>query len=98
MPSESNQPVSPEALQRGYESHGVNYKGLMIFLLVFILTAVVLHAGLWFLLKFYLGMERAADVPPSGVPVVERFIPPRLQPMPDKPSAPLAGPGRHAPA
>jgi hypothetical protein len=69
-----------DAVARGYEGDDLNNKGLLVFLFFFFLTAVVLHAGLWVLLKNYLSTPRAEDNLPSAVTLIERFPSPQLQP------------------
>ena len=71
---------SAEALARGYEPSDVSYNGLFMFVVFFLLTAVVLHTGLWVLLVYYLHVPRAADRQPSAIPLVKQFARPELQP------------------
>ncbi len=73
-------PPSPEAIARGYELSDVSIKGLIYFVVFFLLTAVVLHAALWVLLKQYVSIPRAADAPKSAVTSVDRFTGPNIQP------------------
>jgi hypothetical protein len=81
MTQTTEQPPSPQALEQGYEEPGINNRGLMIFFVIFIVTAVVLNFGLWALVKFYLHQPRSADVVVSTAPAQERFPPPNLQPI-----------------
>ena len=73
-------PPSPEAIARGYELSDAGTRGLLMFVIYFILTAIVLHLLLWFLLKHYVSIPRAVDVPKSSVPAIDRFTGPNLQP------------------
>lgn len=88
MTMESDQPVSRQALEQGYEPHGVNFRGLAYFLYFFLLTAVVLHTGLWVLLRYYDSLPNGASAPMSAVPIVNQFIRPHLQPSVDHPNMP----------
>lgn len=88
MATAQDHPPSPESLRRGYEVHGVNARGLVIFLICFVLTAVVIHWGLWVMAKAYARWSRPADVPRSAVPQVSPFQDPRLQPSEEHPRQP----------
>ncbi len=83
MPVDRHKPVSRQALEQGYELPGVNLKGLTLFVVFFILAAVVLHAALWVLLKYYVGERRPIDQPLSAIAPVGRLDEPRLQPVPE---------------
>jgi hypothetical protein len=88
MTTGSDQPVSREALELGYEPHGVSYRGLAYFLYFFLLTAVVLHTGLWVLLQYYDSLPTDASQPMSAVPMVNHFTSPHLQPSVEHPNMP----------
>ncbi|HSV13530.1 MAG TPA: hypothetical protein VLI90_04680 [Tepidisphaeraceae bacterium] len=88
MAQAQDQLPSADALQRGYESITVSNRGLLIFLICFILTAVVLHWAMWVLIKYYAGMTRDADMPRSDVTRVDPFVDPRLQPSEPHPYLP----------
>jgi len=78
-----SEPQSPsrEALEQGYEPSDVNVRGLLIFVIIFVVGAVVIQAGLWGLLKFYNSLPRTADAVTSAAPIQERFPAPNLQPI-----------------
>ena len=80
MTQSSEQLPLPDALARGYEGDDLNVRGLLIFVIIFLITAVVLHILLWILLKYYFATPRAEDVAPSAVTLIERFPEPQLQP------------------
>src|SRR5947209_3384982 len=72
-----------------HEESDVNVRGLAVFLVVFIVFAVVTHLGLWLLYKFYvnIGKGAAANAPLSAVATPPNSnVPdlPRLQPFPTK--------------
>jgi hypothetical protein len=73
-------PPSPIALRQGYEPPDLNVRGLLIFLVVFLVTAVVIHVGIWFLNEYLLRRPRPADAVTSAVPVVRQFPEPDVQP------------------
>ncbi len=81
MTHADQQSPSPQALQQGYERSEVSVRGLMIFLVIFLVSAVVIHAGVWILAEYYLAQPRAADVVTSAATPPERFPPPNLQPI-----------------
>lgn len=80
MTQSGEQSPTPEALEKGYEPSDANYNGLLMFVVFFLLTAVVLHTGLWVLLNYYLELPRAEDQRRSSVPMAQRFPAPNLQP------------------
>ena len=75
---------SPEALARGHEGTGVNFKAIVAVAGAIIVSAIVIHLALLLLMARY---ERQADVTqgplPPVVPPEERFPEPRLQVAPD---------------
>lgn len=79
--TQSSEQLPPSgALARGYEGDDLNVRGLLIFLICFLVTAVVIHIMLWQLLKHYFATPRAEDAAPSAVNLLERFPEPQLQP------------------
>ena len=88
MPSTSDQPPSPESLQRGYESLSVSNRGLLIFVICFVLVGAGVQWGLWGFLNGLGGITREADVPQSAVPQVNPFAAPHLQPTEQHPHQP----------
>jgi hypothetical protein len=74
------QPPSPAALRQGYEPPGVSVKALGVFLVLFLLMAVAVHAGIWFLNKHLLDRPRGADAETSAIPVIRQFPQPDVQP------------------
>jgi hypothetical protein len=83
MAQTDEQPPPPAIRQLGYEPSRINVKAMTLFVVCFLLTAAVLHTGLWFLEKHYAGLVREADVPQSLVPRTSLFIEPHLQPTPE---------------
>ena len=61
------QKPSAESLEAGYETSGVNIKGLVWFVVVLIVTAAVLHVGMWFLMWRYWDYDRFTDRPTSAL-------------------------------
>jgi hypothetical protein len=73
-------PPSPESIARGYEVSDAGTRGLFLFIIFFLLTAIAIHVLVWMLLKYYVSLPRAVDEPKSSVPMVDRFTGPNLQP------------------
>jgi cytoskeletal protein RodZ len=72
-----------------HEESDVNVRGLIAFVVVFIIFAVVTHVGLWLLYRFYvnIGKGATANAPLSAVAAPPNMsVPdlPRLQPFPTK--------------
>ena|ERR1051326_7238495 len=88
MPHEQLQVPSPDSLRRGYELPSVNLRGLGLFFILFIVTAIVLHLGLWGLLKFGTQGKRTVDYPESAVEFHAPPPGPQLQPSPAHPYVP----------
>lgn len=93
MPDESKHSAYGEDAIVNVETHheesDVNVRALMWFVGIFLVFAVVVHAGLWLLFRFYVQLERgaAANAPMTSVArPVDANIPttPRLQPFPTK--------------
>jgi len=61
------QKPSAESLQAGYETSGVNIKGLVVFVVVLIVTAAVLHVGMWYLMWGFVRYDRLSDRPASAL-------------------------------
>ena len=76
-----------------HEDSDVNVRAILWFTAIFIVLAIVIHVGLWFLLKGFRSYERnRAITPVTEIPLTpDRHIPPqpRLQPFPE-PAAPRA--------
>src|SRR5580700_4238510 len=81
MTQTAEQPPSPEALRHGYEPPEVGNRGLLVFFLIFVATAIVLNFALWGLLKIYMSEPRSVDVKVSAAPAQKRFPQPDLQPV-----------------
>src|SRR5580704_11187778 len=81
MMQTAEKPPSPEALRQGYEPPDVGNRGLLIFFVIFLATAVVVNLGLWGLLKIYMSEPRSVDVKLSAAPAAKRFPQPDLQPV-----------------
>lgn len=58
---------SAESVEAGYETSGVNIKGLVWFVIVLIVTAAVLHAGMWFLMWGYWDRASLREQPTSAL-------------------------------
>jgi hypothetical protein len=72
-----------------HEESDVNVRGLIVFVIVFIIFAVVTHLALWLLFKIYvnIGKGATANAPLSSVAAPPNMnVPdlPRLQPFPTK--------------
>lgn len=70
-----------------HETHDVNVRAILWFAVAFVLMAVVIHVGLYFLYKGFAARERGrAGQPLTLVERPERMLPPepRLQPFPEK--------------
>ncbi len=80
MEATDEKPPSAIALRQGYEPPDLNVKGLLVFLIIFLLMAVVIHVGIWFLNEYLSGRPRDADAVKSAVPVVRQFSRPDVQP------------------
>lgn len=79
-----NQPVSPLALKQGYEPEGLSVKWLLLCVYLLMMTALVIHVGLWVLLRYLVTTPVEADAPLTGISpavAVQHFNDPRLQPM-----------------
>jgi hypothetical protein len=69
-----------------HETHDVNVRAILWFAAAFVVTAIVIHVGLYFLFRGFAARERArADQPLTLVTRAERQVPPlpRLQPFPE---------------
>lgn len=80
MESLEQQTPSPLALKQGYEPPDISVKGLLVFLVIFLVMAVVIHVGIWFLNESLLHRRRNAEAVKSAVPVVQQFATPDVQP------------------
>ena len=65
----AHSPALPEAeaMQLGYQPEAVRVRGLVIFVIIFVITAAVLHVGIWLLQMALESRNRAVDVPRSAV-------------------------------
>ena len=92
------QPPSSESLDAGYEKSTVSIKGLMMFLVCFVVAAGVIHLGSWYLLRAYVSEDRKKDRPTSAMvdpAMADRYggtvvrqpqpPPPYIQPSPPQP-------------
>ena len=52
------QPPSSESLDAGYEKSTVSIKGLMLFLVCFVIAAALIHLGSWYLFRAYVSEDR----------------------------------------
>ncbi|HWE01283.1 MAG TPA: hypothetical protein VG326_02645 [Tepidisphaeraceae bacterium] len=79
--SPEHNPASPEALELGYQPEAISAKGLLIFLVLFIACAAILHALLWVLMKKLEARDMRFDSPRSIAQTAGREPPPpNLQP------------------
>jgi hypothetical protein len=79
----SNSPPSAEAIARGHELRDVNIRAILFLAAAVALGAVIVHVGLWFLLRSYQAEAKAED--PQLSPLAEQHpVPrgPRLQQTP----------------
>lgn len=69
-----------------HETHDVNVRAILWFAAGFVIMAVVIHVGLYYLYKGFAARERARAEQPITLVERERRIPPepRLQPFPEK--------------
>ena len=58
---------SPESLAAGYEVSAVSVRGLVYFVLGLILTAALVHVGIWIVLVGFEHKDQKADRPRSGL-------------------------------
>jgi len=88
IPSGKTEGVGAESLKLGYEASGVSVRGLGIFLVIFILSAVFINVVVWFLTVSLLDRERNSATARSAVAPIDRMPEPPLQPMEDHDSVP----------
>lgn len=74
-----NQP-SPEALELGYQPEAAPVRGLFIFIILVVVTAVILHVLIWWLMKGYEAHDVRLEPPLSVLSEDQTPPPPRLQP------------------
>ena len=67
------QAPSTESVEAGYETSGVSIKGLLWFVIGLIVTAVVVHVGMWFLLSAADHATRAHLDRPTSVLMDKKF-------------------------
>lgn len=65
--SEQLREPSPESLKARYEVSAVSVRGLVYFLIGLIITAVVVHVGIWFLLMGYNHIYQRSEQPRSAL-------------------------------
>ena len=66
-PAHSQALPEAEALQLGYQPEAIRVRGLVIFVICFVITAAVLHVGIWFLQMALDSRNRGVDMPRSAV-------------------------------
>lgn len=80
MTQVAQHPPDPQALKQGYEPPDVSVRGVVIFLIIFIVSGVILSWGLWELCRYYMTVPRSVDEVTSAAPQQKRFPEPQLQP------------------
>jgi hypothetical protein len=58
---------STEARESGYETSDVSIKGLAIFLVCLVVSAAIIHAGVWFLFGGYVRHDESEDRPQAAL-------------------------------
>jgi hypothetical protein len=92
------QPPSSESLAAGYEKSSISIKGLMLFLVCFVIAAALIHLGSWYLFRAYVSEDRKNGRPTSALAdpaMANRYggtvllqpqpPPPYIQPSPPQP-------------
>jgi hypothetical protein len=74
-----------DSLTRGYERRDIRMRWIVGFLIILIVSAVVIHTGVWFLLKGLVHGERSVDRPQSVLNESDAGAPLNVAP-PDAPS------------
>src|SRR5512144_476470 len=97
MPENSHPPYSDDAIvnvETHHEKSDVDVRALLWFTVIFVVFAIVTHAALWILFKFYVRLERRPSQNPPALTAMQRSsdarVPatePRLQPFPTKEKA-----------
>ena len=72
--------VSPEAMELGYQPEAAPVRGLLIFIILAVVTAAVLHVLIWWLMKGYEAHDARTEPPLSVLREDQAPPPPRLQP------------------
>ena len=80
MTQASEQLPAPQIVRQGYEPADVSVRGLLWFVVVLVLCVFGSSVVSWFLVRHYMSVPRAVDVPRSSVPSIDRFTAPNLQP------------------
>jgi hypothetical protein len=80
MTETEEHPPTSETVAQGYEPPDINVRGVVVFLMIFLVGAIIIQVGLWGVLKVYSGLPRTADIVTSAAPPPARFLPPNLQP------------------
>lgn len=74
------QPPPAEVIAKGYQPDQVKMSALLLCVVILLVGAVLIHVGVWWLLKSFMARPRVVDVPQSAVTEVDRFTSPSLQP------------------
>ena len=80
MTQTSEQLPAQKIVQQGYEPADVSVRGLLWFVVVLVMCVFCSSVLSWFLVRHYMSVPRAVDVPRSSVPSIDRFTEPNLQP------------------
>ena len=78
--SPEDNPVSPEALQLGYQPESVRFRRLAWLFICFVVTMAALHALVWFVMKSMNAQNASEDAPRSELRLDQQRPPPNLQP------------------
>jgi len=72
--------VSPEAMELGYQPEAAPVRGLLVFIVLVVVTAVIIHVLIWWLMKGIEAHNARLDTPLSVLREDRTPPPPQLQP------------------
>ena len=78
-PSPQHDRVSPEALELGYQPERAPVRGLLVFIVLVVATAVILHVLIWWLMKGIEARNAGTESPRSVLPQDQTPPEPQLQ-------------------
>jgi len=79
-PQYNDRPVSPEAMQLGYQPEVAPVRGLLVFIILVVVTAVFLQVLVWWLMQKIEARNARMDTPLSVLSEDQTPPAPRLQP------------------